>query len=76
MRIPNDASLHTVLYVLIAIYGLALTRAWELIGGQRFSLLGIIGIITHHAPPARRPRTSRPPELPLWKNRNDGRHIR
>jgi hypothetical protein len=56
LQTPRDtSSMNMALYVIVAIYGLAFTRAWELIGGQRFSLLGMLGIINHHAPPAAPP---------------------
>ncbi len=50
LQTSHDASsMNMVLYVIVATYGLAFTRAWELIGGHRFSLLGMLGIMHHEA---------------------------
>ncbi|MGO8947158.1 MAG: hypothetical protein ACLQUY_05750 [Ktedonobacterales bacterium] len=43
---PNDTGIVRVLAsIIVAVYGLGLTRAWELLGAQRYNLLSYISVL-------------------------------
>jgi hypothetical protein len=48
MGIQDNSAINSLLYILLAIYGLGLVRAWELLGGQRYNLLGWFEMVTNH----------------------------